>query len=96
MTGNIDILLISETKLNQSFPIGHVIIGVIYTLLRCTLHCRSNANGRGIVLFVKKGIPSKLLSIEIYPTEVFFVEINLRTKKGLLSSVVSTIQIEKT
>ena len=34
---------------------------------------------------MKEDIPSKLLSVENSPTEVFFVEINLRNKKWLLS-----------
>ena len=44
-----------------------------------------NANDGGIMLFVKENIPSKLLSVENSPTETFFVEINLRKKKWLLS-----------
>ena len=33
------------------------------------------------MLFVRVDIPSKLLSVENSPAEVFFVEINLRKKK---------------
>ena len=40
-----------------------------------------NGNGRGIMLFVREDIPSKLLSVENSPIEAFFVEINLRKKK---------------
>ena len=37
------------------------------------------------MLFVREYIPSKLLSVENSPTEAFFIEINLRKKKWLLS-----------
>ena len=73
ITGNIDILVVSKAKLDESFPIGQFIIegfDVPYRVDR-------NSNGGGI--------PSKLLSAENSPTEAFFVEINLRKKKWLLS-----------
>ena len=44
-----------------------------------------NGNGGGIILFVRENILSKLLSVENSPTEAFFVELNLRKKKWLLS-----------
>ena len=44
-----------------------------------------NGNGGGIMLFVREDIPSKLLSVENFPREAFFVEINLMKKKWLLS-----------
>ena len=81
ITGNIDILMVSETKLDESFPIGQFIIegfGVPYRV-------DQNTNGRGIMVFVREGNPSKLLSVENSPTEAFFVEINLGKKKWLLS-----------
>ena len=37
------------------------------------------------MLFVREGIPSKLLSVENSPIEIFIVEIKLRKKKCLLS-----------
>ena len=73
--------MVSETKLDESFPIGHFIIegfGVPYRVDR-------NANGGGIMLFVREDIPSKLLFVENSPTEAFFVEINLRKEKWLFS-----------
>ena len=81
LTGNIDILMVSKIKLDESFPIGQFVIegfGVPYRVDR-------NANGGGIMLFVRDDIPSKLLSVENSPTEAFFVEINLRKKKWLRS-----------
>ena len=69
--------MISETKLDESFPICQFIIegfGVPSRVER-------NGNGEGIMLFVREDIPSKLLSVENSPIEAFFVEINLRKKK---------------
>ena len=73
ITGNTDILMVSESKLNESFPIGQFIIegfGVPYRVDR-------NGNGGGVMLFVREDKPSKLLSIENSPPEPFFVKINL-------------------
>ena len=68
--------MVSEIKLDKSFPIGQFIIvgfGVPYRV-------DHNTNGGGIMLIVRQGIPPKLLSVENSPTEAFFVEINLRKK----------------
>ena len=79
--GNIDILMISETKLDESFPVGQFLMdgySVPYRLDR-------DGNGGGILLYIREDIPSKLLSIN-RNIEGFFVEINLRNmKKWLLS-----------
>ena len=68
ITGSINILMISETKLDENFPIGQFIIegfGVPYRV-------DQDGNGGGIILFVRENIPSKLRSVENSPTEVFF------------------------
>ena len=58
VVGNkIDILLISETKLDGTFPLNQFILEIFtppYRLDR-TMH------GGGLMLFVKEDIPSKLL-----------------------------------
>ena len=57
--GNIDILMISETKLNESFPVGQFLMdgySVPYRFDR-------DGNGGGILLYIREDIPSKLLSI---------------------------------
>ena len=74
--------MVLETKLDESFPIGQFIIeglGIPYRVDR-------NGNGGGLMLFVRVDIPSKLLSVENSPAEVFFVEINIRKRKWFLSS----------
>ena len=79
--GNIDILIISETKLDESFPVGQFLIngyGVPYRLDR-------DGNGGGILLYIREDTPSKLLSIN-RNIEGFFVEINPRNKEKWLLS----------
>ena len=44
-----------------------------------------NANGGGILLYIREDIPSKLLNTDL-SLEGFFVEIRLRKKKWLLCS----------
>ena len=79
--GNIDILMISETKLDESFPVGQFLINGDSVSSRFD----RNGNGGGILLYIREDIPSKLLSI-YQDIARFSVEINLRgNKKWLLS-----------
>ena len=77
--GNIDILMISETKLDNSFPGSQALIDGYTPPFRLD---RDN-NGGGIMLFVREDIPCKLLSTENHSMEGFHVEINLRKTKWL-------------
>ena len=70
--------MISETKLDDRFPIGQFHIEGFNTPTR--LDC--NQSGGTIMLFSKEGIPIKLLSSGIAPVESFYVEINVHKKKG--------------
>ena len=80
VVGNkIDILLISETKLDDTFPLNQFILEGFtppYRLDRTT-------HGGGLMLFVREDIPYKLLSNKDQSDNVenVFVEINLRLKK---------------
>ena len=79
----LDILLISETKVNSSFSSRQFAIDGFNYPFRLD----RNSSGGGIKLFVREEIPSKILS-EYKPNssvENIFVEINLRSKKRLLS-----------
>ena len=67
---NIDILMISETKLDQRFLINHFMINGFIAPSRLD----RNDKGGGIPY---KDIPSKLVSTESSQVEGFFVEINL-------------------
>ena len=74
ITNNTDILMISETKLDNSFPEGQFLIPGYSSPYRFERNCR----GGGIMLYVREDIPSKLLSIENQPIKDFYVEINFR------------------
>lgn len=79
----LDVLMISETKLDNTFPISEFLIEGFSTPYRLD----RNKNGGGIMLYVREDIPSKLL-VKQYSdkeTENFFVELNLRSKKWLVS-----------
>ena len=73
---NIDILLISETKLDESFPPGQFLLDGYNVPFRSD----RDGNGGGILLFIRQDITSKLLPMN-NEVEGFFVEINLRNKK---------------
>ena len=75
--GNLDVLFVSETKINDSFPIGNFLIGGFSTLYRLD----RNSNGGGLMLFVRGDIPSNLVEAETKPTEGFYMELNLRNDK---------------
>ena len=75
---NLDILLISETKIDSSFPIAQFQIEG-YTTYRLD----RNAKGGGILLYIREDIPSTLLNSDM-SIESFSVEINIRKKKWLL------------
>ena len=79
---NADILLISETKLDDSFPSGQ------FKICGFTMPYRYDRNsmGGGLLLYIRDDIPAKLLkhdfgTIEIDAIENVLVEINLRKRK---------------
>ena len=74
--GNIDILMISETKLNESFPPGQFLFDGYSVLFRFD----RTGNDGGILLYIRGDISSKFLSVN-KNMESFFIEINLRKKK---------------
>ena len=79
--GNIDILITSETKVDDSFPIGNFLINGF------TTPCRSDrdAKGGGITVFVREDIRSNLLATENKPIEGLYVELNLRNDKWFIN-----------
>ena len=76
---NLDILLISETKIDFSFPTAQFQIKG-YKTYRLD---RKN-NGGGILLYIREDIPSTLLNSDI-TIEGFYIEINIRKKKWILT-----------
>ena len=73
---NIDILMISETKIDNSFPTMqfHIEGYCIYRLDR-------NEYGGGILVYVREDIPSRFIPMPSSSIESFFIELNLRCKK---------------
>ena len=75
---SIDILLMTETKIDDSFPNAQFYIAG-YTIYRRD----RNVNGGGLLLYVREDIPSSILIIDpIY--ESLFIEINVRKKKWVI------------
>ena len=82
ITGKIDIILISEAKLDNTFPLSNFKIPGF-----CTPFRRDGTRyGGGILLYIREDIPSTLLSSLPFSenVECFFVEIKLRQIKWLL------------
>ena len=79
----IDIFLISKTILDSSSPSGQFVIKGYSTPFRLD----RNQNEGGLLLYVRKDIPCKILKeyTPEKPIENFFVEINVRSRKWLLS-----------
>ena len=76
---NIDILMISETKIDESFLIGQFLIKGFSTPYRLD----RNDKGGGILVYVREGIPSKLI-LTSKSIEGMFIEINIRKKNWLI------------
>ena len=78
----LDILVLVETKLDDSFPEGQFHIDGFSTPYRLDRNC----NGGGVMIYVRKDIPSKELKNHKFSKniEAIFVEINLRKSKFLL------------
>ena len=79
INNSIDILMISETKLDPSFPTGQFHIHGFFEPYRFD----KNSNGGGILLHIREDIPSKLILTKM-TIERCSVEINLRKKRWLL------------
>ena len=72
--------MISETKVDDSFPDGQVFLdgfGAPFRLNR-------NKNGGAIMLYIRNDIPAKVVFKDDRPIESFSVELNFRKKKWLL------------
>ena len=84
VAGKIDILLISETKLDDSFPTSYFKIFGYSKPLRLD----RTANGGGILLYIREDIPFKRLNNIVNPQkfECFFTEVKLGKVNWLLGS----------
>ena len=74
-------MLVSETKVDGSFPQGHFVIDGFSAPYRLDPNCL----GGGLMLFIREDIPSNLLTIEETPIETFYIELNVRNSKWLVN-----------
>ena len=72
--------MISETKVDHSFPDGQFFLDGFGTPFRLD----RNRNSGGIMLFIRKNISAKVFSTHDRSIESFYVELNFRKKKWLL------------
>ena len=78
MIKDVDLLLISETKTESSFPTAQFHIG------RYTVNRRDrDENGGGLLLYVREDVPSALLKTDS-KIKASYVELTIRRKKWLL------------
>ena len=74
VSGNVDLLVLSETKIDKSFSEGQ-----FKTPGFCTpFHLDRDRFGEEILVYVQENIPTKLLSSEAKNIEGIFIELNFR------------------
>ena len=80
--GKIDLLILSETKINDSFTTNQFLIEGFSPPFRKD----RDAHGGGLVIYVREDIPSNLLKPQTLPEniEAIFIELNLKNNKWLL------------
>ena len=78
--GNVDVLVISETKLDASFPIDQFKVPGFSTPFRTD----RDQYGGGLLVFIGEDIQANHLSSESTPIEGIFVKLNFRKKNWLL------------
>ena len=79
---HIDILVITETKLDNSLPTSQFLVKGFAELFRLD----RNRNGGGVMIYIRDDIPSRLLSEHVFPSDIegLFIELNFRKYKWLL------------
>ena len=81
VAGNIDVLMIRETKIDESFPVGNFLLPEFSVPYRSD----HDSKGGGILLYAREDIPSNLLSIENKLIQGFYIELNLHKNKWLVN-----------
>ena len=79
--GNANVIMISETKLDDTFPVDQFVLEGFSKPFRTD----RNKNGGDILLFACEDILARLISIEKAHIESFFNEVNLRKKKWIIN-----------
>ena len=79
---DLDIFMVTETKLDHSFPVSQFNVEVSSTPFRLD----QNKNGGGIILYIRSFIIASKLTSFIFPNDIeaFFIEINLKGNKWLI------------
>ena len=79
ISGNIDNFMMSESKLDETFPAAQ------FLLQGFCMPYRLDRNRNGDMFYIREDIPLRLIKRKVRNNvEYFFVEINLRQKKRLL------------
>ena len=80
--GKVDILIVTETKLDSTFPTSQLMIDGYSEPYRFD----RNRNGGGVLVYIREDILSRLLVDQklLHDIEGIFIELNLRKKKWLL------------
>ena len=80
--GNVDILVITETKLDETYTNSQFKIDGFSSPYRLD----RNREGGGIIVFIREDIPSKILTKHTLPEDIeaILIEINLRKNKFML------------
>ena len=73
--------MISETKIDDSFPIGNFVIDSYSTPYRLD----RNSIGGGILLYVREDTPSYLIATKKEPVGSLYKDLNLRNVKYLIN-----------
>ena len=82
ITNRVDIMLVTETHINESFPMSQLLINGFSEPLRLD---RTDKGG-GILLYIRNDIPTKELKLISGKIECILVELTISKKKWLVIS----------
>ena len=78
---NIDILMISETKLDDTYPVGQFLIEGYSEPIRLDRNC----HGGGLIFYVRSDLPCKEIKCQLPSgVEAIFLELTIRKSKWLI------------
>ena len=82
ISGKVDVMIVVETKLDDSYPTSQFYINGYSKPFRRD----RNKNGGGILIYIREDIPCKILENHNLPDDIegLFVELNFRKSKLLL------------
>ena len=72
----IDVLVISETKLDESFPVGQSRSPGYAS----PFHLDRNQGGGEIIIFIREDIPTKFLSADTKPIKGLYIELKFHKR----------------